>query len=123
MNVIVTFQAHQYKDHKKSWERAEVSPHLAHHNQDCIHIRGMRTASMGGCAGNVHHRSPASPTLPIPGHFHESSLIHSDLGPRLSHLTQRFAFIHSYPMMISTGRVFLRNCFSSLFSWVMQFEH
>lgn len=123
MNAVVTFQAHWYKDHKKSWKRAEVSPHLEHHNRGCIHVTGMKAASTGGYAQKCpsqklclsHGPHLWNTFMKVPW-----STVTLDPGFDIWH---RLAFIHSCPMHTSTERVFLRNCFSSLFGWVMQFEH
>lgn len=127
MKDIMTFQTHQYKEHKALWKKTEESSPLAHlrHNLRLYKCHGDKSSSqywwlsleMSIIGALSLQRSPSLDTFVKI----YCSTVASNPGFFISH--KRLAFIRSYPALISTGRVFLRNCFGSLFGQLMQFGY
>lgn len=61
MNVIVTLQTHQNKEHKKLWKRTEMSSHLAHLGQCQSHIHAIVIRAAANISGHPQKRP-----LPLP---------------------------------------------------------
>lgn len=63
MNVIVTLQTHQNKEHKKLWKRTEMSSHLAHLGQRQSHsdIHAIVISAAANISGHPQKRP-----LPLP---------------------------------------------------------